>query len=67
MFPKSLILNFFKFLEKRGWVGYGNFICGLNQFGHKRSQHRLDMGGQTSPSPISKYFNKKGSERDSNA
>ena len=21
----------------------------INQFGHKRSQHRLDMGGQTSP------------------
>ena len=31
----------------------------LNQFGHKRSQHRSDMGGQTSPPPISKYFNKK--------
>ena len=32
----------------------------LNQFGHKRSQHRFDMGGQTSPPPISKYFNKEG-------
>ena len=30
----------------------------LNQFGHKRSQHRLDMGGTNFPPPISKYFYK---------
>ena len=39
------------------------FIHEINQFGHKRSQHRLDMGGTNRdrhvPSPISKYFNKK--------
>ena len=31
----------------------------INQFGHKRSQHRLDMEGTNVPPPISKYFNKK--------
>ena len=32
----------------------------LNQSRQEPSHHRLGKGGQTSPPPISKYFNKKG-------